>query len=78
MIARFFIAIGAPLVAFVRYLGELVLLAGDTFRSAIHSPIALALVPPANCRDRLVITSGRDGDRRLHWRRFRCPNLFSI
>ena len=33
MIARFFIAIGAPLVAFVRYLGELVLLAGDTFRS---------------------------------------------
>src|SRR6476620_284306 len=34
MIARFFIAIGAPLVAFVRYLGELVLLEGDTFRSA--------------------------------------------
>src|SRR6266850_3172773 len=34
MIARFFIAIGAPLVAFVRYLGELVLLAADTFRSA--------------------------------------------
>src|SRR5246500_275446 len=34
MIARFFIAIGAPLVAFVRYLGELVLLADDTFRSA--------------------------------------------
>src|SRR3989449_3488838 len=33
MIARFFVAIGAPLVAFVRYLGELVLLAGDTFRS---------------------------------------------
>src|SRR5213082_1478046 len=33
MIARFFIAIGAPLVAFVRYLGELVLLAADTFRS---------------------------------------------
>src|SRR6476660_562902 len=33
MIARFFIAIGAPHVAFVRYLGELVLLAGDTFRS---------------------------------------------
>ena len=34
MIARFFIAIGAPLVAFVRYLGEVVLLAADTFRSA--------------------------------------------
>src|SRR5919204_209865 len=34
MIARFFIAIGAPLVDFVRYLGELVLLAADTFRSA--------------------------------------------
>src|SRR5437762_3969276 len=34
MIARFFIAIGAPLVAFVQYLGELVLLAADTFRSA--------------------------------------------
>src|SRR6476660_4707597 len=33
MIARFFIAIGAPLVAFVRDLGEVVLLAGDTFRS---------------------------------------------
>src|SRR6476659_5520362 len=33
MTARFFIAIGAPLVAFVRYLGELVLLAGATFRS---------------------------------------------
>jgi phospholipid/cholesterol/gamma-HCH transport system permease protein len=30
---RFFIAVGAPLVAFVRYLGELVLLAADTFRS---------------------------------------------
>src|SRR2546430_1507439 len=34
MIARFFIAIGAPLVVFVRYLGEVVLLAADTFRSA--------------------------------------------
>src|SRR5213082_689726 len=33
MIARFFIAIGTPLVAFVRYLGEVVLLAADTFRS---------------------------------------------
>src|SRR6266481_664155 len=33
MIAGFFIAIGAPLVAFVRYMGELVLLAADTFRS---------------------------------------------
>ena len=35
MIARFFIAIGAPLVAFVRYLGEVVLLAADTFRSIL-------------------------------------------
>src|SRR5438046_8787839 len=34
MNARFFISIGAPLVAFVQYLGELVLLAADTFRSA--------------------------------------------
>ena len=34
MIARFFIAIGASLVVFVRYLGEVVLLAADTFRSA--------------------------------------------
>ena len=34
MIARFFIAIGASLVIFVRYLGEVVLLAADTFRSA--------------------------------------------
>src|SRR5712671_6200233 len=34
MIARFFIAIGAPLVAVVRDLGEVVLLAADTFRSA--------------------------------------------
>src|ERR671934_2285381 len=34
MIARFFIAIGAPFVTFVRYLGEVVLLAADTFRSA--------------------------------------------
>src|SRR5947209_8408662 len=33
MIARFFIAIGAPLVAFVQYLGELVLLVADTIRS---------------------------------------------
>src|ERR671934_1771687 len=33
MIARFFIAIGAPFVTFVRYLGEVVLLAADTFRS---------------------------------------------
>src|SRR5512133_2305464 len=33
MIARFFIAIGARLIAFVRYLGEVVLLAADTFRS---------------------------------------------
>src|SRR6186997_1855529 len=30
---RFFSALGAPLLAFVQYLGELVLLAGDTFRS---------------------------------------------
>src|SRR3954467_8232231 len=33
MIARFFIALGAPLTRFSRYLGELVLLAVDTFRS---------------------------------------------
>src|SRR5437762_2691379 len=33
MMVRFFIAIGEPLVAFVRYLGEVVLLAADTFRS---------------------------------------------
>src|SRR2546429_7018229 len=33
MIARLFIAIGAPFVTFIRYLGELVLLATDTFRS---------------------------------------------
>src|SRR3954467_4163621 len=30
---RFFSALGAPLIAFVQYLGELVLLAADTFRS---------------------------------------------
>src|SRR5881394_4411908 len=30
---RFFSALGAPLLAFFQYLGELVLLAGDTFRS---------------------------------------------
>src|SRR5919109_1912868 len=30
---RFFSAVGAPLLAFVQYLGELVLLAADTFRS---------------------------------------------
>src|SRR6188474_2455338 len=30
---RFFSALGAPLLAFVQYLGELVLLAADTFRS---------------------------------------------
>src|SRR6187401_958696 len=30
---RFFSALGAPLLAFVEYLGELVLLAADTFRS---------------------------------------------
>jgi phospholipid/cholesterol/gamma-HCH transport system permease protein len=34
MTARFFIAFGKPVVAFVRYLGELLLLAADTFRSA--------------------------------------------
>src|SRR5215831_11520613 len=34
MMARFFIAIGAPLVAFIRYLGQVVLLAADTFHSA--------------------------------------------
>src|SRR6187401_2107031 len=39
MIARFFIAIGAPLVAFVRYLGEVVLLAADTFRSTFTRPL---------------------------------------
>src|SRR5258707_1303244 len=30
---RFFSALGAPLIAFVQYLGELVLLAADTFPS---------------------------------------------
>src|SRR5438093_311266 len=30
---RFFNALGAPVLAFCQYLGELVLLAGDTFRS---------------------------------------------
>src|SRR4029453_9121725 len=30
---RFFSALGAPLLAFCQYLGELVLLAADTFRS---------------------------------------------
>ena len=33
MMVRFFSALGAPLIAFVQYLGELVLLAADTFRS---------------------------------------------
>jgi phospholipid/cholesterol/gamma-HCH transport system permease protein len=33
MIERFFIALGKPIVAFWQYLGELVLLAVDTFRS---------------------------------------------
>src|SRR3954468_18599453 len=33
MIANFFIALGAPLVRFSRYLGELVMLVSDTFRS---------------------------------------------
>jgi len=33
MIARFFITLGAPCVAFVQYLGELLLLAADTIRS---------------------------------------------
>src|SRR5437667_12512314 len=33
MMARFFITLGAPLVAFVQYLGELLLLAADTIRS---------------------------------------------
>src|SRR4029078_8673128 len=33
MLSRFFIALGGPLVRFWRYLGEIVLLAGDTFRS---------------------------------------------
>ncbi len=33
MIVRFFSALGAPLLAFFQYLGEVVLLAADTFRS---------------------------------------------
>jgi len=33
MIARFFISLGAPFIAFVQYLGELVLLVADTIRS---------------------------------------------
>src|SRR3954467_1737641 len=33
MIDRFFIALGTPVIAFWQYLGELVLLAADTFRS---------------------------------------------
>jgi phospholipid/cholesterol/gamma-HCH transport system permease protein len=33
MIVRFFNALGAPMLAFFQYLGEVVLLAGDTFRS---------------------------------------------
>src|SRR2546430_11979366 len=33
MFARFFNALGRPLLRFVQYLGEVVLLAGDTFRS---------------------------------------------
>lgn len=33
MLARFFIWLGTPFVSFIRYLGELVLLAADTFRS---------------------------------------------
>src|SRR5436309_16079514 len=33
MMARFFIALGAPFLAFVQYLGELLLLAADTIRS---------------------------------------------
>ena len=31
--AQFFTALGAPLLSFIQYLGELVLLAADTFRS---------------------------------------------
>src|SRR5256885_17121524 len=33
MFARFFNALGRPLLRFVQYLGEVVLLAGDTFHS---------------------------------------------
>ena len=33
MMARFFIALGAPFLAFVQYLGELLLLAADTIQS---------------------------------------------
>ena len=33
MMVRFFSAFGAPLLALFQYLGELILLAGDTFRS---------------------------------------------
>src|SRR6266513_112581 len=33
MFVRFFNALGGPLIRFVQYLGEVVLLAGDTFRS---------------------------------------------
>src|SRR5690349_2602933 len=33
MLVRFFTALGRPLVRFVQYLGEVVILAGDTFRS---------------------------------------------
>ena len=33
MISRFFIALGTPILRFSQYLGEIVLLAGDTFRS---------------------------------------------
>src|SRR5256885_13903103 len=33
MFAQFFNALGRPLLRFVQYLGEVVMLAGDTFRS---------------------------------------------
>jgi phospholipid/cholesterol/gamma-HCH transport system permease protein len=39
MISRFFIALGTPLLAFWQYLGELVMLAGDTFRSIFSGRI---------------------------------------
>jgi phospholipid/cholesterol/gamma-HCH transport system permease protein len=75
---RFFSAVGAVLFAFFRYLGEVVLLAADTFRSVFTHKLRWKLflnqVVEIGLLSQLVvvITGGFTGGG------FFCANLFSI
>ena len=75
---RFFSALGAPLLAFVQYLGELVP-AGCWIRFVPFSPQAsMEIVSQPGCRSGIAFAARRHNHRRVHWCGVLGTNIFPI